>query len=239
MKITLDMLENANEVFQEPLERCRRDPRPPLDRIPPYLGWDFQTSEYTYSDSSGQPKSGVMGDKMSVIVLPGASWELGTAPGKTQLEPITKFLRTKYPQYNFFKGHMWNQKIGGPGETQNLVPLTQKANTSHQNNAEAALKDALIYFDSYYESNPSIKKAYGFKYVVEIEDTFWNQVEERIVPNSIHVQVFPIEYDPKSKKYSENNSIVDLITERILRNKINALKNGIWITQEGTVSNEP
>ncbi|OBQ34194.1 MAG: hypothetical protein AN485_16695 [Anabaena sp. MDT14b] len=235
MKRTLDMLKNVNEVFQDSAKRCRRETRPPLNRIPPYLDFNFKTRPYTYSDSSGDTKSGDMSDTVSVILLPRAFDAPGTVPGKTQLQPITEFLQNKYPQYSFIKGHMWNQEIGGPGETQNLVPLTSKANSSHKSNAETPLKDALRYFDTYYEINPAIKKAYGFKYVVEIEDAFWDGVEERIVPNSIHVQVFPIEYEPESRNYSDNNSIVNLIPDPYLKNKIDGLKNGIWIDQQGVV----
>lgn len=177
---------------------------------------------------------------MEVILLPRAFEEPGSAPGGDRLEPITRFLLTNYPQHNFIKGHMWNQEIGGKGETNNLVPLTSRANSAHKNNAESPLKDALRSFKSYYENNSQISKVYGFQYRVEIQnpsEAVWPGVAQGIVPNAIYVKASPIEYDVRTNSYEDNNSIIQVVpTANNVRRKIEALNNGIWIDRDGQVT---
>lgn len=178
---------------------------------------------------------------MEVTLLPGAFQEPGTAPGSNELEPITSFLRNHYPIHQFIKGHMWNQEIGGKGVTKNLVPLTSQANSAHKNNAETPLKEALRQFGTFYQLNnsnhPDYAKVYGFEYVVETENDYWQIVTELIVPNSIHVQVFPGKYPDAQGNFSRDNSIINnAITNQGLRDNINRLVNGIWIDQNGVVT---
>lgn len=219
-------------------QRCGRQRRPRLDSFPPYLNWHFTTQQYNYTDN-GKNKKGEMGNRMEVTLLPRAFDFPGSAPGANELEPITSFLRRNYPNYNFIKGHMWNQEIGGPGVTRNLVPLTSQANSAHKNNVETQLKDALRNFSTFYERNNSshadYDKVYGFKYVVEIETDDWSTVTERIVPNSIHVQIFPIKYDPQGNISNDNSIINNAVSQNII-NAINRLTNGIWIDQNGVVT---
>jgi DNA uptake protein ComE-like DNA-binding protein len=40
----------------------------------------------------------------------------------------------------YIKGHLLNQKLGGPGEWPNLVPLSRKGNARHETQAEAVVK---------------------------------------------------------------------------------------------------
>lgn len=221
--------------------RCsNRRTRPPLNTFPPYFDESFSTSQYSFTDNSGNNNEGLMSDTVSVILLPGAFNEPGTAPGQDQLEPITSFLRTKYAQYSFIKGHMWNQEIGGQGVTENLVPLTSAANSSHKNNAEQPLKNALRDFGNFYNNNksdhPDYDKVYGFRYLVEIETAVWPSVSEPIVPNSIHVQIFPVKCDI-SRNILLDNSIIYSAINATTRGYIERLSNGIWIDQNGVVYN--
>lgn len=234
-------LTQINQIVQKAQEsRCsKRRTRPPLNTFPPYFGETFSTRQYDFTDSSGNNSSGLISDKVSVILLPGAFDQPGSAPGQDQLEPITMFLRTKYSQYNFIKGHMWNQEIGGQGVTENLVPLTSAANSSHKNNAEQPLKNALRDFGNFYNNNksdhPDYDKVYGFEYVVEIENAPWQSVPEHIVPNSIHVQIFPMKCDI-SRNILWDNSIIYNATSSTNRNYMEGLSNGIWIDQNGVVT---
>ncbi|MEW6498375.1 MAG: hypothetical protein AB1589_38620, partial [Cyanobacteriota bacterium] len=196
--------------------RCSdRKRRPRMRDFPPFIPVEnlWETQPYSYTDSNGMTQTGEMGSTMVVVLLPrAAEVKAGTPPGGDQLQPITDFLTTRYPQYNFIKGHMWNQEVGGKGETYNLVPLTSKANSAHKNYAETPLKEALISFDSYYANNPQISKAYGFEYRVEIQDMnhgVWPGVAEPIVPNAIYVQASPIEYNARTKKHDKKNSIIE------------------------------
>ncbi|MEG3931217.1 MULTISPECIES: hypothetical protein [unclassified Microcoleus] len=237
------MLSKIQKNIQKAQEnRCsNRRKRPPLYTFPPYFGATFSTRQYDFTDSSGNNSSGLMSDKVSVILLPGAFNQRGSVPGQDQLEPITIFLRMKYPEYNFIKGHMWNQEIGGQGVTDNLVPLTSAANRSHNYNVEEPLKNALRDFVNFYNTNksdhPDYDKVYGFKYVVEIENAPWPSVRELIVPNSIHVQLFPI----KCNIFYEiiEDSIEDSIIYNAIssntKNHIERLSGGIWIDQAGNM----
>ncbi|MCU0547572.1 MAG: hypothetical protein MUE44_36340 [Oscillatoriaceae cyanobacterium Prado104] len=213
-----------------------------MDTIPPYFPVrnEWKTIAYSFTDNSGRTLSGEMSDTVEVILLPRAFEEPGTAPGGTQLEPLTSFLLTNYPQHNFIKGHMWNQEVGGKGETNNLVPLTSRANSAHKNNAESPLKEALRSFESYYANNSQISQVYGFQYRVEIQNpnqAVWLRVREGIIPNAIYVKASPIEYDVRTNLYDNNNSIIQVIpTANKVREKIEALNNGIWIDQDGNVT---
>lgn len=237
-----------NQNVQNAATRCSpRTTRPPSPFPPYFLSYflpDFQTIQYQYV-SNGTNYQGLMGNKMEVILLPGAYLQSGTAPGNNQLEPITQFLRSSYPQHNFIKGHMWNQEIGGKGITKNLVPLTQLANSAHNAHSEQPLKDALLNFSNFYAGNPpdhpDFKKVYGFKYVVEIEGNgnggfqAWGGVQEPIVPNSIHVQLFPLICDTMGN-YSLDNSIINTAINSTTLPFIQRLSGGIWIDQAGTVT---
>jgi hypothetical protein len=222
-------------------DRCKRDPRPRMDTIPPYFRVinEWKTHPYSYIDRSGTTQTGEMGDTVVVILLPRAFDEPGTAPGSNELEPLADFLETEYSQYSFIKGHMWNQRVGGKGETNNLVPLTSRANSAHKNYAESPLKAALRSFNSYYENNRQISKVYGFEYRVEIQSMdrpqdAWPGVAQPIVPNSIYVQASPIEYDARTNSYASNNSIIQIVdTANNVRRKISVLNQGLWIDQEG------
>ena len=234
------MFTGINENVQNIGQRCsNRRTRPPLSAFPPYFGAEFATRQYNFTDSRGNNNNGFMSDRVSVILLPGAFDQPGSAPGQDQLEPITSFLRTKYPQYNFIKGHMWNQEIGGQGVTNNLVSLTSAANSSHKNNAEQPLKNALRDFGNFYNNNkadhPDYDKVYGFKYVVEIENALWSSVQEQIVPNSIHVQIFPLKCGI-SLHYSLDNLIIYSAINATTKGAIEQLSNGIWIEQNGRSS---
>ncbi len=220
-------------------QRCSSRPRRPRwNSFPPYLNWDFTTQQYNYTDNNNNYQ-GSLSNRMEVTLLPGAFNQPGSAPGANELEPITSFLRRNYPNDQFIKGHMWNQEIGGPGVTQNLVPLTSQANSAHKNNVETALKNALRDFSTFYERNNSshvhYDQIYGFRYVVEIENDYWPTVTEQIVPNSIHVQIFPIKCDPQIN-ISDENSIINNAVSQVSRNTINRLVNGIWIDQNGVVT---
>lgn len=222
--------------------RCKRDTRPRMDTIPPYFPVknEWKKHPYSYIDRSGTTQTGEMGDTVVVILLPRAFEKPGSTPGTNELEPLTKFLQTQYPQYSFIKGHMWNQEVGGKGETNNLVPLTSQANSAHKNYAESPLKAALTSFKSYYENNRQISKVYGFVYRVEIEKAVWPGVAEQIVPNAIYVQASPIEYDARTNSYASNNSIIQLVdTANKVRRKISVLNEGLWIDQEGRRWIEP
>lgn len=222
--------------------RCKRETRPRMDTIPPYFPVrnEWKTIAYSFTDNSGITRSGEMSDTVEIILLPRAFEEPGSAPGGDQLEPLTDFLITTYPQHYFIKGHMWNQEVGGKGETNNLVPLTSRANSAHKNNAESPLKEALRSFKSYYANNSQISKVYGFQYRVEIQspsEAVWPKVAQGIVPNAIYVEASPIEYDARSNRYEDNNSIIQVVpTANHVREKIEALNNGIWIDQDGVVT---
>ncbi|MEG3925182.1 MULTISPECIES: hypothetical protein [unclassified Microcoleus] len=217
---------------------CPRRTRPPLDRFSSYFNEEFLTRSYEFTDSNGNTNTGLMSDKVSVILLPRAFKQLGTVPGQDQLEPITTFLQTKYSQHLFIKGHMWNHVLGGPGVTKNLIPLTHAANMKHNKFAEEPLKNALHDFDNFYNRNksdhPDYDKVYGFKYVVEIENAPWPSVTELIVPNSIHIQLFPIKCNI-FYEIIEDNSIIYNALYSNTRNHIERLSNGIWIDQAGKV----
>jgi RHS repeat-associated protein len=43
----------------------------------------------------------------------------------------------------WIKGHIINDNLGGPGQSHNLTPLTQDANSSHLHNVETPIKNAL------------------------------------------------------------------------------------------------
>lgn len=226
--------------------RCKRETRPRMDTIPPYFPIinEWKTHPYSYIDNNRMRQTGEMGDTVVVILLPRAFEQPGTSPGRNELEPLTKFLQTKYGLHNFIKGHMWNQEVGGKGETNNLVPLTSQANSAHKNFAESPLKAALTSFKSHYENNRQISKVYGFEYRVEIQnmaEAVWTGVAEPIVPNAIYVQASPIEYDARINSYDSNNSIIQSIIQVVpianrVREKIQALSNGIWIEQNGAVT---
>lgn len=220
--------------------RCsQRKTRPRMNTIPQYIEVrkEWKTISYSFVDRSGTPQNGEMGDTMVVRLLPRAFQAPGSAPGGNQLEPITEFLTATYRLENFIKGHMWNQEIGGKGETYNLIPLTSKANSAHKNSTETPLKDALRSFDTYYESHPKISKVYGFEYRVEIQDQLWPRVTEGIVPNAIYVEALPIEYDPTTQISTYNNSIIQVVpTANDVRSKIEKLSKGIWIDQDGLVT---
>lgn len=235
------LIQQAQTIQNSQQQRCSTRPRRPrLDLFSPYLNYSSTQQQYSFTDSNGNNYRGWMGNRMEVTLLPGASKYPGTKPGKYELEPITEFLKNKYSNYNFIKGHMWNQEIGGQGVTQNLVPLTSQANSAHKNYAETPLKAALGNFISFYENNtnsndPDFEKVYGFRYVVEIEDAYWPTVTERIVPNSIHVQLFPIKCDIQGN-ISNDNSIIDKAVYQVIRAAINRLVRGIWIDQNGVVT---
>ena len=227
-------------------ERRKRlpDPFPPF--FPGYTDDEFlEQQSYSY-EVNGTLYKGKMGDKMKVRLLPGAFMEIGSAPGVDELEPITSFLREKaeYKKYSFIKGHMWNQQLGGKGVTKNLVPLTTQANSAHKSQAEEPIKAALLQFGNFYMGNNSghddYDKVYALEYVVQIEDQYWPPVTELIVPNAIHIQVFPLKYyyDDKKKLISlPDESIVDTaITDLGVRDKINRMVSGIWIAQDGQVT---
>ena len=236
----MGLAQTAQKVQRAQGSRCsKRRTRPPLGAFPLYFGETFSTKPYNFTDGSGNNYSGLMSDKVSVILLPRAFNQPGNAPGQDQLEPITSFLRTKYPQYSFIKGHMWNQEIGGQGVTQNLVPLTSAANSSHKNNAEQPLKNALRDFGNFYDNNKpdhlDYDKVYGFEYVVEIEDTVWPNISEPIVPNSVHIQISPIKYDILGNISRDNSIIYNAISLNTI-DYIKRLSNGIWIDQSGVVT---
>lgn len=233
------MTQGLNQIGNLGTRCSQRKTRPRMDRIPRYIELrnEWKTISYSFTDSNGVSQSGEMCDTMVVLLLPRAFEAPGSTPGDDELEPITKFLIAQYPQHYFIKGHMWNQEVGGKGETYNLVPLTSRANSAHKNSTETPLKEALRSFDSYYEFNRQISKVYGFVYHVEIQDQVWPGVTEGIVPNAIYVQASPIEYDATSGNYTSNNSIIQIVpTGNNVRGKIQDLSNGIWIEQNGQVT---
>ncbi|MEH2156870.1 hypothetical protein [Nostoc sp.] len=244
------MTQGLNQVVQTVQksqgQRCSpRDIRPRLKSFFPYLNQYFTEESYSFTDSNANRYRGKMGKRMEVILLPGASnitdvaW-LGTAPRPNALEPISKFLRESYLNYGFIKGHMWNQGLGGKGETYNLVPLTSKANSAHKNNVETPLKGALENFASFYQRNndqnhPDYKLVYGFKYVVKISDDKWDKIQEGVVPDSIYVQLFPIKSDQVGNITPTDNSIINEINP-LIRDEIDRLVNReIEIDQDGDV----
>lgn len=262
------MVQGLNQQVQaiqnSQAQRCRptRRGRPLLSQFPAFFyankdlltdpkdtapGAIYTTQTYNFIDTRNNTnQTGIMGDKMEVIIFPKAFQNPGSSPGKYELETISNFLRFRYPVIGFIKGHMWNQEIGGPGITQNLVPLSAAANSAHKTYAEAPLKQALTNFQTFYEitnrnnkNDPDWDKLFGFRYIVEVEDQWWNAVSENIVPNSIHVQVFPLELrllPNNTYQISPNPGITRAIppgTTTLPR--IQALINGIWIDQTGTV----
>src|SRR5512147_2791444 len=98
-----------------PVRRSGRCSRPAPWRVPRYcqpnntrvFDAEYEPMDYDFTDAQGNTLQGTMGDKMSIILLPRAKEEPGTAPGTNQLEPITRYLNANYPQYTWIKGHMW------------------------------------------------------------------------------------------------------------------------------------
>jgi hypothetical protein len=77
------------------------------------------------------------------------------------------------------KGHLLNQELGGPGNSENLTPLTQKANGKHKTAVELKIKAALAWCRQRAgdkETDPTAKALgtdkyfYGVYYKVTIKD---------------------------------------------------------------------
>lgn len=218
--------------------RCNR--RPPISAFPIYLNWEVSPEKkYDVPNDKGKMVKESMGDRMEVSVFPRAYTKKGTAPEPDALKYLMKFLKRTYPNVSFVKGHMWNEEIGGPGRKENLVPLTSRANNAHRSFVETPLKEALIKLGNFYSGNnnpnhPDYEKVYGFRYAVEIEGAKWPTVTQGYVPNSIHVQIFPIKTDTKGNISNDNSIIGNAIPPTsVIRPKIDRLIAGFWIDQNG------
>jgi len=89
-----------------------------------------------------------VGIEMSVILGPPHKDKVGTGgtPTGEALNGLFEYLPTdKNLQANkkFIKGHLLNEKLGGPGSAENLFPITAKANSLHHQIAEKDVKKSV------------------------------------------------------------------------------------------------
>lgn len=109
----------------------------------------FHTKKYGGSD---------VGIKMEAAPI-APNHPQGGPPTGASLRNIMSLLPTNPKQQGtlkYIKGHLLNDNLGGPGEDQNLFPITAQANKQHESDVESYVKDWVN------------EKGYAVNYTVEV-----------------------------------------------------------------------
>jgi hypothetical protein len=107
----------------------------------------FTLAERTFNfgpDTPGGPDHKVT-DKLGIKMVAESLTPLhpqGAGPSDAALGNIFNFLNTLGPTgaHGYIKGHLLNDNLGGPGQAENLYPITQQANADHANLIEDEAK---------------------------------------------------------------------------------------------------
>ncbi len=118
------------------------------------------------------------GTAVHVILGPkgGDSTNRGSPPGGNQCMAVDKLNKDlpediKKKGHKWFKGHLLNEELGGPGITENLTPVINKQNTKHSSRVEAPIKSALSIFRARWQYHRKDPYWYGVRYTVKVVDS--------------------------------------------------------------------
>jgi hypothetical protein len=103
----------------------------------------------------------------------------GSVPRRNACSRVNRLNAEHFGGYRWIKGHLLNENLGGPGESENLTPLTATANSDHKNSFEAPIKSALTWTKARSLYSRGDQKWYGVYYEVSVQGREW----ARGVPN--------------------------------------------------------
>ncbi|MBR2090710.1 MAG: DUF4157 domain-containing protein [Fibrobacter sp.] len=90
-----------------------------------------------------EEKSVEVGYLTKAILSPGHPIK-GTGPGDHEQKELMEAIECCGAARAFCRGHLLNHQLGGLGIAQNMIPITESANTTHENNVEQGVKN-LVY----------------------------------------------------------------------------------------------
>ncbi|MDR0948729.1 MAG: hypothetical protein LBM69_04340 [Lachnospiraceae bacterium] len=85
----------------------------------------------------------LVGDKVIAQLDPSDS-RAGTETGPTEQNRLMNWLNKQEQNSSLVKGHLLNHDLGGLGISENLFPITTKANSVHKNVVELPVKELLV-----------------------------------------------------------------------------------------------
>ena len=103
---------------------------------------DLPPGEPVYTEGELPGCSDKVGIGMTIDGL-GPDQPLGTKPQSGQQKNLTELLETDPSEASpdkFVRGHLLNEKLGGPGIAKNMFPITGKANSQHRVSTEDKIK---------------------------------------------------------------------------------------------------
>jgi hypothetical protein len=121
------------------------------------------------------------GTFMKVRMGPDAadSTSRGSTPKVTSCTNVNDLNQARYRGYTWIKGHLLNENLGGPGNSENLTPLTAAANSDHKNTFEAPIKIALSWSKGRSTYHLGDTHWYGVYYEVRVSGHEWPTAKER------------------------------------------------------------
>lgn len=139
----------------------------------------YSTVDRSYRSNSASASQSGMGISMTADPLTPLHGQ-GSGPSSRALQNVFTLLETQGEtgSHGYIKGHLLNDNLGGPGESRNLFPITQTANSRHHSMIERTAKELVN------------DRHYWVKYKVDMQETGTTpytdrQGEDRVAINAL------------------------------------------------------
>jgi hypothetical protein len=123
--------------------------------------WDYDNGPFTTREGGSWvritlgPRAGGYGIK-------------GTTPGSKECTIVSQLNQSHGNMGNgWVKGHLWNEGLGGPGDSWNLTPMTHDTNMAYNSNFEREVKRMLDSCHRHADFNPNTPVWYGVEIYAE------------------------------------------------------------------------
>ncbi|WP_457624924.1 eCIS core domain-containing protein [Persephonella sp.] len=188
-----------------------------IKELPPLEEFPLSVVEYGGVKPSGSAKW------MKALILTKNNVE-GSGPSDNP--PVWKNLRPirRLPP-EYIRGHLLNEKLGGPGKRWNLAPITKQANKDHEKNIESVIKKMVLEEGKTVEYHVIVK--YKTRKKRKVESEAGNkpklkkalETERKELPDRFVIYGWEKKYDPRSKKW-KNIKTIDKVHKKVIFNKI-------------------